>query len=447
MDRDGWVRVATGTNVGGRAAGSGVRRRVFVWVGLAAVAAIVAVVLLGNAAAERLAESDAVSDAARIADITGVGVVAPLVTDALLDGDPAARTELEEVVRKSVLRNGAVRVKIWDADGTIVFSDEERLIGQRFELDEDEREALAGTVVQAEPTDVDEPENVHERAFGRLLEAYRPVTTPGGTTVLFEEYFRYDVVGERAASLRRGFGAVTIGSVLLLALLLAPLVIRLAVLLRRGRAERTELLTHALEASDTERRRIAAGLHDGVVQDLAGTSFVLTGALSRVDEPVRTELGAAGGTVRASIAALRTLLVDIYPSSLARAGLTAALDDATALLRSHGVDVRVAVDESTIRTEAQQQLVFRVVQEALRNVARHARATSVDVRVVRDGGAAIAEVSDDGVGFDVPTMLASPPTGHFGLRVLRDTVGASGAVLDVRSRPGGGTAWRLRWAP
>ena len=95
---------------------------------------------------------------------------------------------------------------------------------------------------------------------------------PDRQPLLFEAYYRYDLVSQRSSALWRGFGGVMLASLAGLLLLLAPLAWTLLAALRRGRRQRERLTVRALEASLDERRRIAAGLHDGIVQDLAAAS-------------------------------------------------------------------------------------------------------------------------------------------------------------------------------
>jgi len=98
-----------------------------------------------------------------------------------------------------------------------------------------------------------------------------------------------------------------------------------------------------VDASDVERRRIARDLHDGVVQDLAGTAMALS-ASSRAaaDRPdLRDRLESLAGSMRTSLRALRSLLVDIYPADLHTGGLAAALDDLVAPAVAEGIDVRL----------------------------------------------------------------------------------------------------------
>ncbi|MDM7831125.1 sensor histidine kinase [Cellulomonas edaphi] len=423
--------------------------RVFGQLVAAAVIVLVVVAFLGLAASRRIAEQESVNDAARRTDLVADAIVGPVLQDGLLSQEPQAVAALDSAVRAGVLGDAIVRVKVWDADGTIVYSDEPRLGGRRFPLGADEREALEHPSTEAEVSDLSAPENVYERGQGKLLEVYRPVWTPGGTPLLFETYSRYDVVTDRSGALWRGFAGITLTSLLLFVVLMLPVLWTLVDRLRRAQRSREILLQRAVEASDEERRRIAATLHDGVVQELAGSSFVLAGAADQAERSSAPELAVplreAAATVRASIKGLRTLLVDIYPASLATAGLGAALTDLVGGLAARGVAVRLELPDGGVphASDEQDRLVYRVAQETLRNAVAHAHASLVVVRLDHVDDALVLTVEDDGVGFDVAEALAAPPEGHFGLRLLGDLAASSGARLEVSSSRGQGCRWRL----
>jgi signal transduction histidine kinase len=185
------------------------------------------------------------------------------------------------------------------------------------------------------------------------------------------------------------------------------------------------------------------------VQDLAATSFVLTAAASRTsttgDRNAGAALNAAASEVRENIRGLRSLLVDIYPASLSSAGLAAALSDLAGSVRGHGLAVSLTLpDDGRPPLEtANEQLIFRVAQESLRNAAKHSAARTAELRLYRDGEMVVFEMCDDGVGFDAEAVLSAPPEGHFGLRLMTDLAQQNGAELDVATAPGEGTRWRL----
>jgi signal transduction histidine kinase len=357
---------------------------------------------------------------------------------------------MDRAVRRHVLGTSSVRVKIWTPRGRIVYSDEPALIGRTFPLGEDERNVFAHPVTRAEVSDLDRPENAYERGQGKLLEVYRPVWTPEGHPLLFETYAPYAGVTSRAGQLWRGFAGITLSSLLALIVLMVPVVWWLLGKLRHGQSQREALLERAVEASTDERRRIAGNLHDGVVQELAGASLLVAGAARRADAAgqatLARQLGEAAATVRRGITSMRSLLVDIYPPSLAAAGLRAAVEDLTAGLRSRGVEVSLQLEADDVAAigPAGERLVYRVVHECVANIVKHARAGHVLVSLRRTGDAAVLEVEDDGAGFDAPAVQAAPEEGHLGLRVLADLARDGGADLAVATAPGRGTRWVLR---
>jgi signal transduction histidine kinase len=421
---------------------------VFIQVITAALIVLCIVALVGVMASRRLAEAEAVNDAAKTANLLADAVAQPALTEGLLTGDPAAVAAMDKAVRDHVLSRSVVRVKIWDPTGRIAYSDAASLIGQRFPLGGEERDVLAHPQTRADVSDLTSPENRLERTRGKLLEVYRPIWTPSGKPMLFEIYAPYQEVSARTGQLWRGFAGVTLTSLLLLVVLLMPILWRLLNQLKRSQVQREDLLRSAVEASTQERRRIAGAIHDGVVQDLAGASFAVAGgaerALSLGHPDLADELRYAAGTVRTSIGGLRSLLLDIYPPSLASAGLSAALTDVASTLRSRGTAVTLELEPETGLDPAGERLVFRVARECLANIGKHASATHVQVRLRRMERHTVMEIIDDGVGFDAPDLLAHPVEGHFGLRVLGDVVAEAGGELLLSSAPGAGTRWQLQ---
>ena len=419
-------------------------RRALLQLGAGGLVVIALVVLVGGLISRRIAQSQSVHEVARITDVLATSVIEPALTDRMTTSTTAA-ARLDPLVHRRVLTASLVRVKIWTPSGRIIYSDDRRLVGVTFGLDSDARVALTQPQVRAEISDLSAPENRLERGQGTLLEVYRPVWTPSGRPLLFETYFRYDQVADRASELWRGFAAITFSSIAAVVVLLVPLVWALVVRARRAHRQREAMLQRAMDASLDERRRIAATLHDGVVQELAAASFTVAGgaqdAGARGDDELATRLRAAGDAVRTSIGSMRSLLVDIYPPSLRTAGLLPALRDLAATVR---MQVELDIDDQVAQelSPEQQEAVFRVTQECLRNAAAHASADLVAVRLGRDDdGAVELRITDDGVGFDPD---ATRPEGHFGLSLIADIARECGAELAVSSERGRGTAWRLR---
>ena len=144
----------------------------------------------------------------------------------------------------------------------------------------------------------------------------------------------------------------------------------------------------------------------------------------------------AAAATRHGIGQLRTLLVEIYPPELHRAGLAAALGDLLAGCEARGIKTHLDVDPEVELGDDSEALFFRVAQESLRNVVKHAGATHVEVKVGRANGRVRLVVADDGSGFD---LAQAQGDGHFGLRILEDLVRESGAELEIDSTPGTGS--------
>src|SRR5262249_30868467 len=138
------------------------------------------------------------------------------LTDSLLAGDPDARLTLDRDIRARLLSRHVVRVKVWDASGRIVASDEGSLVGRRFPLPEDQRRILRTGGVSAESSDLTRPENARERKFGHLLEVYVGTHTASGRPLLFESYQRYaDITADGNRTLVKFLPAL-VGGLLLL---------------------------------------------------------------------------------------------------------------------------------------------------------------------------------------------------------------------------------------
>lgn len=392
----------------------------------------------------RLGTEEAIEDARRVATLTADAAVEPAIEDSLLQLDPEAIARLDTIVRRQIVERGSFRrVKIWRSDGTIIYSDESRLIGKQFELGEEELAIFDGPdgESEAEVSDLAKPENQFEQRAVKLLEVYMPIQAPSGETLLYEVYFRYDgvVEGGRRAWLR--FAPVTLGSLVFLALLQVPLVFSLARRLRRTQEQREHLLQQAIEATDAERRRIASDLHDGVVQDLAGVTFALAATARRVDGVAADEVGQAGDQLRDAVRSLRSLLVEIYPPNLSEEGLDPALSDLMARLEPRGIRGTLSVDAPPDLSIDAAQLIYRSAQEGLRNIVAHADASHVELRVTNEGDKVVLRVVDDGCGLDPDNIPQKQ--GHLGLRALAGLAASKGSTMTVDSAPGRGTVLRL----
>ena len=291
---------------------------------VAGILVVLAVVTIGGTlAARRLAEREAVNDAAQRADLLAETVVQPALTDRLLARDPAATKAFDKLVHDRVLGDDVAHVKLWTTGGTVLYSDEPALVGRHFALDPEQKEALADPRTVAEISNLERDENSLDSApDGKLVEVYRPVWTPGGSTMLFEIYEPYDQVSSRTAQLWRGFAGVTLTSLLLFVLLLVPLIWHLTSRVRRDQRQRemsAAARRRGLErrAPDDRRqpaRRAGAGPGRHLLHGLGG------GSPGRVGRSARPRAGAARGLhvrthqhPRAALAAGRHLPAEPRP--------------------------------------------------------------------------------------------------------------------------------------
>lgn len=416
---------------------------------LASLLALAVIAVGGFFALRAVALDEARRDTRERVVATGRVVEAAGLEDGLLRGERRALTRLDDLVLAQVLGDPIVRVKVWSRDGRVIYSDEPALIGRRFPLGAEERELFATGGAEAEASDLSKPENRFERTQGKLLEAYTPIRTPGGAQVLFEIYEPYDAVSADGARLLRALAPPLLGGLLVLALFQLPLAWSLARRLQRGHAEREALLASAVAASSSERRRIAAELHDGVVQDLAGVAFGLApladDARRRGAAAEAAALDEASDRLRQGVRDLRTLLVEIHPPNLASAGLDAALDDLLSPLAAAGVATSLEVADGALpRDEAALGLLYRVAREAVRNAREHGAPSSVRIALTRPAAGAVRlVVADDGRGFAPADRERASAAGHVGLRLLEDLAAQAGGALTVRSAPGEGTTVTL----
>jgi signal transduction histidine kinase len=411
---------------------------------LASLAAIAVIVVGGFFALRRVAIDEAERDTRERVQAEARLVEAAGLREGVLRGDRAALRHLDDLVLGQIVAGSIVRVKLWSRDGTILYSDEPALIGRTFRLDEDSRRLFETGGAEAELSDLGKPENRFERPYGKLLEAHTPVRTPGGRQVLFEIYQRFGSVSSSAERLLGALAPPLLGGLLVLLLLQLPLAWSMARRLQRGHQERERLLADAIAASSQERRRIAADLHDGVVQDLAGVAFGLAPlaetAESRGEHASAAALRGATATLRQGVRDLRTLLVEIHPPNLDSAGLEVALSDLLSPLAATGVATELDVDPAAAAGGERDALVYRVAREAIRNAQDHAGPASVRVEVTAPAPDAIRlVVADDGRGFDASERERSARDGHMGLTLLEGLVAQAAGTLTVDSQPGRGT--------
>jgi signal transduction histidine kinase len=203
-------------------------------------------------------------------------------------------------------------------------------------------------------------------------------------------------------------------------------------------------LAQVTAAQEEERQRIARELHDGVGPALASLNLRLrTAAKSVQPNPAAAqELKELADLTQANIQDIRRLIYDLRPAVLDELGLVAALREyVDRYQQEQGLSVMLSLPEGRRRLPAPlETTVFRVIQEALTNAARHAKARHVDVALDWDAAQVTLRIADDGQGFDLHEAAARAKGGqHLGLWSMRERIEQLGGQLDMQSAPGSGT--------
>jgi PAS domain S-box-containing protein len=203
----------------------------------------------------------------------------------------------------------------------------------------------------------------------------------------------------------------------------------------------TRRLLHTLEA---ERRRVAQELHDEVGQAIAAVGVLLRtleDTPGSIPPSLEGELAATYATIRQITESVARIVRDYHPADLLALGLEETLrTHAVQFAQRHGLRLRLAtIATDGLLSDERALHVYRIVQEALANVARHAQARRVTVAVARRGHRLVVTVSDDGVGFDA----SRPRAGRLGLVTMRERAALMDGTVEVRSRRGKGTEVRL----
>lgn len=219
--------------------------------------------------------------------------------------------------------------------------------------------------------------------------------------------------------------------------------------LERTEAQRKQLLDKTVQGAEEERTRLAAELHDGPIQRLTAVGYQLEEAqlLLESDDGRQARELVAGvrRELYGEIGGLRRLMAALRPPVLDERGLTLALHDLLeAFERRTGIRCTLQGD-SRIRVEPEiETVLYRVVQEAITNVAKHAHAGHVWVYLRVDDDRVDMQVNDDGIGFDASRLNGLVGSGHFGLAGMRERVEIAGGTHRLQSAPGKGTAIRVR---
>ncbi|WP_271897320.1 sensor histidine kinase [Candidatus Phyllobacterium onerii] len=386
-------------------------------------------------------------------------VIAPL-TQELADSQAlgeGARLALTETLGQGVLGNKLVSFKIWKPDGTVVFSNQQDIVGRQFPMTGRLRGALAGAV-QAEFDQLDSAENAEERAKGiPLLEIYSPIRQPwSGRVIGVAEFYEIasDLQSDLALVRKRSWIVVGLVTLAMLGTLFgivargSRLIARQADVLRdrfdelnrllhsnrslRLRAEKAAHRTATL--NEQYLRRISAELHDGPAQLIALACLRLETA---------TKGTAAGSDLENVTTSLEEALREVR--NICHGLMLPELDDLGTeeilkrVIKGHESRTRTTVDFQSSDNlpdlnQAEKIGVYRFVQETLNNAFRHANGIAQKVIAGSTQDGLSVTVSDEGQGFD-----AARPDKGLGLTGLEERLAGLGGTFAVKSSPGRGT--------
>lgn len=240
---------------------------------------------------------------------------------------------------------------------------------------------------------------------------------------------------------------LTVAAAILAALLIIGLLLLRFSGVRRerqlSRLEIQRLREHVIRVQEEERSRFAHELHDEASQAITGVLLALRGLEERVGADVRVEVARVREQLRAVVTELKRIARGLHPGTLEDLGLVPALQELLDEVRDHhGLEVdlvSIGIDKGARLPRPTELAIYRIIQESVANVVRHARARSISVIVEHRGACLGAVVEDDGKGFDVEQALGREGP-SVGLKFMRERAALLGGTLTAESRPGGGTA-------
>ena len=213
---------------------------------------------------------------------------------------------------------------------------------------------------------------------------------------------------------------------------------------KQAEVEMAEMRTRLLESGEVERMRLAQELHDGPIQDLYGAVFRLADFLAQEQSPtMQDNLKEVQGIVKGVASTLRGVLNELRPPTIGNLGLEPAIRSHAERLQEHVPDLHIQLnlskDGRTLPAPTRLAL-FRIYQQSLHNVVRHAQATRVIVAFHVSEEEITLDVWDNGKGFEMPEKWVDLlRQGHYGLASIAERVQALGGTLKIETHPGGGT--------
>jgi len=220
--------------------------------------------------------------------------------------------------------------------------------------------------------------------------------------------------------------------------------------LRRSAAELKALSRRLVELQESERRQLSRELHDRVGQNLTALKINLdilqTVLASHGNDEIRARVEDSAALLESTMDTIENVMSELRPPMLDDHGLAAALDwHARNFSRRTGIAVAVRGREPALRPALQVEVaLFRIAQEALNNVAKHARAHRVEIALEHANGECVMSVEDDGIGFDGMEGTADKPKAGLGMVTMRERAQAVGGHFEVQALPDRGTQLTVR---
>lgn len=387
-------------------------------------------------------------------------VIAPLLPDMQTTQvlDDAAARALDETLGQGALGERLLSFRLWRADGTVLYSNEDDAVGKRFDPSDDLRTAFAGTMVaQFEPFDAADKETGGP-AGAPLLKIYNPVLQPwSGQVVAVSEF--HEIANDFQRSLRQArfhawlaVAAFTVSFFIVLSAIvlrgsrtiesqrraLGQRIDELSALLSqnetlRGRLQRASQRATALNESHL--RRIGADLHDGPAQLVAFASLRLdSNALISPETSLAArerEITAIKASLDEAMDEIRTICSGLVLPQIEAASLSEILERSVQAHKQRtgsAVDLSISAPPDRLSPSAK-ICIYRFVQEALNNAYRHGGGVGQRVVQTIEGDRVMIEVADGGPGFDPSDVR---PT-SLGLAGLRERIESLGGAFDVNS--------------
>ena len=220
--------------------------------------------------------------------------------------------------------------------------------------------------------------------------------------------------------------------------------------LKKEQLQVRRLLAQMVQAQEDERKRISAELHDSVTQWLVGASYRIQACNALLSESnnseARIELIEVENTMDQSLKELRRLMRGLHPPALAELGLSHAIKQLMEQLEAKGISCRFETAGTPVRLHSSVEItIFRIVQESINNIQKHADATEVEVRLCFQTDDILVEIKDNGKGFNLSRALDSAiSVGSLGLIGMKQRAETIGGTLKIDTRSNKGTSIVLR---